>query len=487
MAKDPGSDHSAVAGRPSRSARELAARVVFRVAEKGAFASRALDAELSRSQLNERDGALATEIVYGTLRVLPALDACYGAFLRSSPDALDPVTRAVLRTASYQLQHLSRVPPHAVVDESVALVSQMRGPKLGGLVNAVLRKVAQARPAQPAQPSQVVVPPWVHRELLASLGEARTSALLDARQLPPPIGLRVRADLDREAVMRAIAEALPSARIELGRVSDRALLVWRAGDLRKLAAFASGQVTVQEEGSQWIARYVDAQPGERIADLCAGHGGKTTYFAERVGDAGSVLAVDLDDRKLELIAPELERIGVAPSRVETRSIDLSRGTGGLGATFDRVLLDAACTGLGTLHRRPDLLLRVAPEDPARLGALQLSMLHNAAKLVREGGVLVYSVCSPTHAEARDVVMRFAAAAPDFVREHTAHASAETFSPDEDGVLRIGPWSDRAEPHSSEQAPGLLAERSQRDSPDAYQLVLFRRVVRSPLDSTPAPT
>jgi 16S rRNA (cytosine967-C5)-methyltransferase len=390
---------------------------------------------------------------------------------------LDPVTRAVLRTASYQLQHLSRVPPHAVVDESVAIATQMRGPKLGGLVNAVLRKVAAARPEHPAQPAQVIVPDWVHRELLASLGAARTAALLDARQLPPPIGLRVREGLDRDEAARALAEALPSARIELGQVSDRALLVWRAGDLRKLAAFASGDLTVQEEGSQWIARYVGAQPGERIADLCAGHGGKTTYFAERVGDRGAVLAVDLDDRKLELIEPELKRLGIAGARVETRAIDLSRGTGGLGATFDRVLLDAACTGLGTLHRRPDLLLRVAPDDPVRLGALQLSMLHNAAKLVREGGLLVYSVCSPTNAEARDVAARFAESTSEFVREHSAHASAETFSPDEDGVLRIGPWApDGVFPGQSSNTATFAAGR---DSPDAYQLVRFRRVERSP--------
>jgi len=290
MAQDSGSNHGGV----SRTARELAARVVFRVAEKGAFASRALDAELSRSRLSERDGGLATEIVYGTLRVLPALDARYGSFLHSSPEALDAITRAVLRTATYQLCHLSRVPPHAVVDESVALVSGVRGPKLGGLVNAVLRRVAQARPEQPAPPTQVIVPDWVHTELVASLGQARTSALLEARQLPPPIGLRVRMDIDRLEVARELSATLPSARIELGQVSSRALLVWRAGDLRKLTTFTRGELTVQEEGSQWIADHLDVQPGERVADLCAGHGGKTTYFAERVGDEGLVVAIDLD-------------------------------------------------------------------------------------------------------------------------------------------------------------------------------------------------
>jgi 16S rRNA (cytosine967-C5)-methyltransferase len=465
------------------TAREVAARVVFRVAEKGAFASRALDAELSRGELHERDAGLATEIVYGTLRVLPALDARFGKHLTRPIDKLDPVTRAVLRTATYQLAHLSRVPPHAVVDESVAIVSRMRGGKLGGLTNAVLRRVAEARPEQPAPPTRVIVPDWVHAELLASLGQERTRALLEARSLPPPVGLRVREGLDREAIARKLAQVLPDGRVELGKVSERALLVWRAGDLRKLAAFAAGELTVQEEGSQWIANDLDVQPGERVADLCAGHGGKAAYFAERVGDRGLVVAVDLDERKLEQIAPELARLGVPSQRVETRAIDLARGVGGLPATFDKVLLDAACTGLGTLHRRPDLLLRVEKGDPERLGELQLSMLKNAAKLVREGGVLVYSVCSPTHAEARDVAARFEQAVPGFTREPRplTVASGESFAADADGVVRLGPWKWGAE-SSAESGATPTAEtprESRRESPDAYQLVRFRRVERGP--------
>jgi len=455
------------------SAREIAARVVFRVAEKGAFASRALDAELSRGALAARDAGLATEIVYGTLRVLPAIDARYGKHLTRPIDKLDPVTRAVLRTATYQLAHLSRVPPHAVVDESVAIVSRMRGGKLGGLVNAVLRRVAEGRPEQPAPPTRVVVPDWVHAELLASLGEERTRALLEARPLPPPVGLRVRAGADREAMARSLREALPEGRFELGAVSERALLAWRAGDLRKLAAFTAGELTVQEEGSQWIASYLDVQPGDRVADLCAGHGGKTTYFAERVGEGGAVVAVDLDERKLEQIAPELMRLGVPAQRVETRAIDLARGTAGLPPLFDKVLLDAACTGLGTLHRRPDLLLRVAQGDPQRLAELQLSMLKNAAKLVREGGVLVYSVCSPASAEARDVAARFELAVPGFEREPRPGVSCGSFAADADGVVRIGPWA------QSGHFPAQTPRDSRLESPDAYQVVRFRRAVLGP--------
>lgn len=441
---------------PARNARELAARVLGRVTDQGAYASRALDAELSRSQLSGRDAALATEIVYGTLRVLGAIDARYGAFLRDDIKTLDAVARATLRAGTYQLMHLSRVPPHAVVDESVALVSAARGPRLGGLVNAVLRKVAQARPEKPEPPTRVHVPPWVQRAIEASLGVERTLALLDTRALPPPIGLRVAHGLDREAIASELMAALPDARVELGRAASQCILIWKAGDLRKLESYESGAITTQEEGSQLIAACLGALPGERVADLCAGHGGKTTWLAERVGQQGSVLAVDLDERKLERIAPELLRLHIPKSRVELRAIDLSKGVGGLEASFDRVLIDAACTGLGTVHRRPDLLLRLSEGDPARLGELQLAMLRSAARLVRPGGTLLYAVCSPTLDEGVRVIERFERDEPELERDWIAPLDQPQLAPDHDGVVRIGPFI------------------TQGESPDAYQIVRFRR-------------
>jgi 16S rRNA (cytosine967-C5)-methyltransferase len=233
--------------------------VLHRSTDEGAFASRALDAELSRARLSARDAALATEIVYGALRVLPALDA----------------------------RALDRVPPHAVVDETVRFVRERRGPRLAGLVNAVLRKLALE--PQPL-PQGLCVPDWVREEHVASLGAARARALLDERVLPPPTGLRVRLGTDREQIAERLRAAHPEARIL--------------------------ELTVQEEGSQLVACYLGARPGEQVADLCAGHGGKTTLLAEQVGALGKVTAVDLDERKLERIAAELSRLGLPSARVE---------------------------------------------------------------------------------------------------------------------------------------------------------------------------
>ncbi len=447
--------------RVSVGARAVAIAVLFRVAEEGAYASRALDAELGRSGLSALDVGLATEIVYGTLRVLPDLDALIAKQVSRDPARMDGVTRAALRSAAYQLNHLSRVPAHAVVDETVTVVRDKRGAKLAGFTNAVLRKLAGQRPADPMPPTRLSVPEWVRAELLASLGDERMRALLDERVLPPPLGLRVAPQhTTRDAFVQAIAAVFPNAQIETSTLSPQGLCVRRGGAPRALPGYKAGHFSVQEEGAQLVALALGVQPGERVADVCAGHGGKTTLFAEQVGDAGHVTAIDVDERKLERIPEELRRLQLSAARVDTQAIDVSVGTGGLPASFDRVLVDAPCSGLGTIHRRPELLLRLQKTDPARMAELQLRILLRAAKLVRPEGLLAYAVCSPTRAECAEVADRFQREVPHARRIMGAIDAAHGgwASPDADGILRIGPW---------------LAPAAALCAPDAYQLVAFR--------------
>lgn len=436
--------------------------MLFRVAEDEAYASRVLDAELSRARLEPRDAALATEIVYGTLRVLPAIDEAYSGFLRRAPETLDPMVRAVLRVASYQLLHLGRVPPHAIVDSAVGHVIHERGRILGGVVNAVLRKVAATRPAEPHPPTAMVVPAWLAAALPRALGDARAAEFLAARRLPPPVVLRVEdgASGAREALIARIAASREGAEVLSGAVSPLAVLVRGGGDPRLLPGFDEGVFTVQEEGAQAVALAAGARAGERIADACAGHGGKTTFFLRTVGAAGHVTALDLYEEKLERIAPELARLGLPRTRLDTVAVDLSVGSGGLDGRFDRVVVDAPCTGLGTVHRRPEILLRVGAEDPARLAELQFQIVVNAAALVREGGTLVYAVCSPTVEEGAEVVARVSAALPG-LRPHPEAPPLAAAAPDADGMLRLGPWSD----------PG-------GHGPDAYQVFRWQRFASS---------
>jgi len=362
--------------------------VLHRVATDGAWATPTLDAEIRREGLSRADAGLATEIVYGTLRVLPALDARLDALLRS-PATTDSMLRAALWVGAYQLVHLSRVPPHAAVGETVSAIRNERGRKLAGVANAVLRKIARDRPEDPAPPTGLVLPEWIEVSARRGLGEDRAAAFFGARRLPPPLGLRVRDD--------AAIEAL-GVEVERSALAPRGVSVRGVGDPRELPGYADGAFAVQELGSQVVAARVDAQPGERVADLCCGHGTKTLALAEDLGAGGSIVAVDLYEEKLTKLEMEKWRLGIE-CPVEVLAVDLTKGLGGLEpGSFDRVLVDAPCTGLGTVHRRPELALRLTPDDPARLAELQRALIANAARLVRPGGVLVAATCSPTHEE-----------------------------------------------------------------------------------------
>lgn len=382
------------------SARRVATRVLLRVAEDGAWASPTLDAELRRASVSPQDAGLATEIVYGSLRVLPALDAVLDRYLKR-PKKTEPLLRAALRVGAYQLLHLSRVPPHAAVSETVGVVRAERGKRLAGVCNAVLRKVAAERPEEPAPPDRMVLPGWIESALVRGLGAERAEAFLASADVPP-LGLRA-VGAEPEALAERLHEAVPRARIEPSRVVPGALLARGAGDPRALPGYEQGAFAVQEVGSQRIVQRLEAKPGERVADLCCGHGTKTLALARAVGPTGSVDAVDLYEEKLERLDAERQRLGIDASRVRTHALDLTVGTGPLEeGSFDRVLLDAPCTGLGTVRRRPELALRLKPSDPARLGALQKELLATARRLVRPGGVLLVATCSGTREEGAEL-------------------------------------------------------------------------------------
>lgn len=418
---------------------------------------RALDSEVKRAGLTQRDAGLATEIVYGTLRVLPELDARIAPHVRRGLAETDGLTLAVLRAAAYQLWHLGRLPTHAIVHEAVGFIRTTRGRQNGGFVNAVLRRLAEQRPAEPTPADRVVLPEWLRRALVQSLGAERAAAFEAPRGEAPPLCLAVAAQA-REGLLEELTTALDSAsadgEIAPGTLSPMAITVRRLGDLRRLAAYREGRFWVQEEGAQLVALAVNPQPGERIADLCAGHGGKTLCLASLLGGRGELTAVDIDESKLDNLEREFERLGLPVEMLQCDAIDLSVGTGGLEPLYDRVLLDAPCTGVGTVLRRPELLLRLEEADPARLAALQLAIARNATQLVRNGGHLLVAVCSPLAEEGAALAAQMETQLPE-LRRVPAEIPGLDFPPDQDQILRIGPWMSKG-----------------ASAPDGYQVIHF---------------
>lgn len=401
------------------SARGVAAAVLARVEKDRAFAAAALEAELSRAvQLDSRDRGLATEIVYGALRVRPWLEAELGKRAKKGIDKLDATTRAHLCVAAYQLCFLTRVPAFAAVSECVEAVRRVKGERVAAFANAVLRGMGRdldasrddaARAAMRQGAVAASTAPWLRASLARALGDEGAALFLEASLEVPPIGLRVERAGERDAWLAKLRASSEGASFEPGRVSPLAILARGAGKPQAMVGFAEGAWSVQEEGSQLVALALGAKEGDVVLDACAGRGNKTAMLARAVG-GGAVDACDLHASKLAQLGRELARVGLRARA--TYAVDWSVGAGEVAAVYDRVLVDAPCSGVGTLRRRPDLQTRRAAEDLASLASLQLAVASRAAERVRPGGRLVYAVCSVLREEAEDVVDALVRARPE---------------------------------------------------------------------------
>lgn len=408
------------------NARECAAGVLARVETDRAFAAAALDAALHRAGLEPRDRALATELVYGVLRTAPALDAALGAHARDGATSLarlDPLTRATLRVGAYQIVALARVPPRAAVDAAVESVKRSRTPRLAGFANALLRRLAESRP-EPLPPDVRVslalrsFPAAARARLAAVLGEADAEAHLRAAFADErAVTLRVNALVaPRDAVAARLRSEHPGATVTEGSLSPWALRVTGGGDPAGWSVVRGGLAAVQEEGAQAVVAMAGIAPGMRVLDVCAGRGGKSAAAALWLAGRGTLHAVDLHPEKLTRLRESLTAMSLpATLRVETHAADVTRGFGRLPAgTYDAVLVDAPCSGLGTVGHRPDALWRLRDEAAwGELVRVQDAILAQAAARVAPGGVLVYAVCTLDAEEGDGVVRRLLARAPEF--------------------------------------------------------------------------
>ncbi|HEY1633976.1 MAG TPA: transcription antitermination factor NusB [Acidimicrobiales bacterium] len=307
--------------------------------EHGAYANLVLPGLLGRSGLSTRDRAFTTELVYGTTRMRRACDWLLAPHVRRS---LDDDVRAALRLGAYQLA-VAGTPPHAAVSATVDAAPL----RARGLVNAVLRKVAAATPPEwPDAATGLSYPDWVVERLTEDLGASASMAAL--------------AEMNRPAV-----------------VAER------------------DDGYVQDEASQWVAALIGAGPGDRVADLCAAPGGKATFMAGSTGRPSLVVAGDVRETRARIVNDNARRLGLP--NVNAIVADARRPPV-RSAVFDRVLVDAPCSGLGALRRRPDARWRVAPDDVERLAVLQRELLQSAAGYLHPGGTLVYSACTMTNTE-----------------------------------------------------------------------------------------
>jgi len=388
-------------------ARDVAATVITRVMVDDAFASVALDAEIRRwPQLDPRDVGLATELVYGVLRTEAFLEAAVEKHAARGRVTLTGEARAHLLVAAYAILFLDRVPIYASVSEGAAGVGRATDPRVAGFANALLRALAREVEARGkptlADAAALGAPGWLRGALRRSIGRKGATDFLAAGPIPPPLGIALARGEDRDEWIARLREAAPNATIEAGRISPRAINLRGAGDARRLPGCDEAWIT-QEEGAQALALLVGARPGERVLDACAGRGNKAWILSGEVGASGSIEAADLHPRKLEELATGALEGLVA----RTHAVDWTAGTGDVDGGFDRVLVDAPCSGVGTLRRRPEIGRKRGPEDVERLAALQLAIARSAATRAREGGIVVFAVCSVLDAECEGVATALA--------------------------------------------------------------------------------
>ncbi len=387
-------------------ARAIALATLLRVEREGAWADRAFAAEASRAGLDPRDRALAARLAAGTVKARRLLYAAVGALAGRDPESLDPETRAIVRMGAYQLLLLDRVPPHAAVSTSVDLASRRRGKGAGGLVNALLRRVAESgRDWVDALPDATIedaalrrsYPDWIAAAWADAYGLGAAKALMDAGNAAPEVAFRI-STLRVGAADRVEAEF---AALDVGLVRDadapEARVVDGAVDLAATRAFAAGDLVPMSRSAQRIAPFLGVEPGMRVLDACAAPGGKSGHIACLLGSGKGLDCVERDAGRARALAEALHRQGVDGHDVLPVDVfQLPEDRGG----YDRILVDAPCTGLGTVGSRPDLRWRRTPDDVDRLAALQRGMVDFLLPRLAPGGVLVLSLCTFGTAEER---------------------------------------------------------------------------------------
>lgn len=406
-------------------ARKKALEVLTRWEKRGSTMDPLFDAFVMEDPLlTELDKAFVREIVYGVLRWRGRLDWIIAAYSRIKPSRLERAILAILRMGAYQILFMDRVPAAAAVDESVKLAKGLRKKEAAAFVNGILRSIAEGRkeityPDLRTNPIDYIAayyshPAWLVNRWVEQIGREETIALCEANNRFPALTVRVNTLKGRrEEVINQLhdegieASPTPFSPIGLRINTPPALATW--GPLQQ------GWLQVQDEAAQLVSLILAPKPGQRVLDLCAAPGGKATHLAELMQNQGEIRAVDVSPAKLQIVQENCQRLGI--SIVKTLAQDATRPLPFSPGSFDSCLVDAPCSGLGTLRRHPEGKWRDRGADITRLQEMQNQILRQAVPHVKQGGVLVYSTCTLTSEENEGVIDTFLSEHPEFHLEN----------------------------------------------------------------------
>lgn len=421
----------------AQTVRKLALQILCRVDTESAFADQLIAATAAACALSPQTRALLRELTYGVLRWRNRLDWTLEQCSRRPLATLAPEIRNLLRLGAYELCFMDRIPPYAAVDENVKLAKQVGHAGIVAFVNAVLRTLGRQRGSLPLpnQTDDLVTyltiaqshPRWLVERWLARDGRQRTEAMCHANNTPPRLAVRVnRLRATREQLIESlIAEG---CQVKPCGFAPDGVLILRHPPLDGLRCFVEGWFSVQDEAAMLCGYLLSPQAGERVLDACAAPGGKVTHLAELMGDQGEVMALDRNTHRLRLVEDNCQRLGLRSIRC--RVADATQVA--LGRAFDRILVDAPCSGLGVLRRHPDAKWRKGPALVDAMQRQQVAILEHVSSFLKSGGILLYATCSTEPEENEAVMHTFLTRHPDYRLDPAVAylpTSARTFARD----------------------------------------------------------
>ena len=396
--------------------RQIATQIVLDVQEHGAYANIALAKSLRKFQLEDRDRRFCTELTYGTIKAGKSIDWFIENHLKNRKLVDSPEeVRAILRVGAYQLLFMTRVPKSAAVNESTELVRSFKlHDGIVKFVNGVLRNCAREIENStfeeiidkriPDQNAKSIAlkflhPIWLVEHWIEIFGIDETIKLCKFDNQDPPLSLRVNTlKSSRDEILKQIQSAEPS------KISPEGIILKDHGALNDFNFLKDGILIAQDESSQLVAHVLDPKPDESILDACSAPGGKSTHIAALIQNRGKIVACDSNEKRIELVKQNAERLGC--NSIVTICADARNLGRKYPQEFDRVLVDAPCSGLGVLRRKPDARWKKFPKNLKELPELQFEILESCARCVKIGGTLVYSTCTMESAENEDLVAKF---------------------------------------------------------------------------------
>ncbi|HDP69946.1 MAG TPA: 16S rRNA (cytosine(967)-C(5))-methyltransferase RsmB [Actinobacteria bacterium] len=393
-----------------KTARELALDIIYKVHKDKIYANHLLPEALRTKDLSSQDKFFVTELVCGALRMEGSIDWVLSNFSSKEMNKIPPKALDILRLGTYQLLYLDRVPSRAAVDESVKIAKKNFHQGIANFVNGILREISRNKseikfPKKDNEPVAHISlkhshPEWLVRRWINEFGVEETEKLCMANNIRPQVKLRTNL---LKITPRQLANMLNKRGVTTSQSTllNEALIVDEAANLTDTMEFKNGLFFIQDESSMMVSHIVNPQPGETVLDTCSSPGGKTTHLAEMMRNKGLIIAVDKQPMRLKLLEKSCARMGV--EIVAIAQADATKLNEILSKPVDKVLVDAPCSGLGVLARKPDARWRKTPEQIVKLAKLQQNLLSSAKQFVKIGGRLVYSVCTISKEETLDIV------------------------------------------------------------------------------------